>query len=141
MKKTVENFNYAATNTSDNKRYQISGASSTKQYLAQYIRVYRNGYQPTITNSRTKKQFLVDPSEYTYKNNSALVVFNIAQPGNTYINVDIGEPYLRDDNTANAVCVDCHADRVSLAASHAPGTGVTSNHRGRRSVRLYQWPE
>ena len=106
----------------------INGASSTKQYLAQYIKVYRNGPQPTVTNARTKKQYLVNYTAYTYKNQSALVVFKTAQPGDTYINVDIGEPYLRDDNTANAVCVDCHADRVSQEVSHAPGTGIKSNH-------------
>ncbi|MGC2423651.1 MAG: cytochrome c3 family protein [Nitrospirota bacterium] len=128
MKKVVENFNYAPTMSSDYTNYQISGASSTKQYLAQYIRVYRNGPQPTITNSRTKKQYLVDPSEYTYNYQTATVTFKVAQPSNTYINVDIGEPYLRDDNTANAVCVDCHADRPSQEVSHAPGIGIKSNH-------------
>jgi len=106
------------------------GSLSTKQYLGKYIKVYRSSGTTPIsapTNTRTKNSYLVDPSEYTYDYSNATVTFNTAQTGNC-IYVEIPQPYLRVDNTANAMCLDCHSDRIYSSVSHAPGTGAKNGH-------------
>jgi len=126
--------NWAAGSTLNNLDYTF-GYTSTKQYLAQYIRVYRYtgsviGTRPT--NVRVKELAalgieVVDPSEYSYNYQNATITFKTSQAGKN-INVEILQPYLRVDNTANAMCLDCHADRISIGVSHAPGTGVKNGH-------------
>jgi len=104
------------------------GYASTKQYLGEYIKVYRSsGSMSKPANTRTKNQYLVDPSEYTYNYSNGTITFNTSQ-GSNYIYVEIPQPYLRVDNTANAICLDCHRDRAYGSVSHAPGSGAKNGH-------------
>ena len=104
------------------------GYANTSQYLAKYIKVYRSSASMTKpANTRTKNQYLVDPSEYTYNYQNGTITFNTSQ-GSNYIYVEIPQPYLRVDNTANTICLDCHSDRTYNSVSHAPGTGAKNGH-------------
>ncbi len=124
----IENW-VSATLQSGNS-YTISGYPNTSQYLAKYIKVYRSS-SPVLarpTNTRyINLTYLVDPSEYTYNPLSATITFNTSQAGK-YIYVEIPQPYMRVDNTANAICFDCHNDRLSRSVSHEPGTGAKNGH-------------
>ena len=110
--------------TTDSERIQyrlLGNFAPTSQYLNQYVKVYRdNGYWQSVEAPRKRKQFLVDPSEYVYNNLSGTVTFRTAQPSSAYIYVEIPEPYLRDGNSANQACLDCHNDRSGVMVNH-PG--------------------
>jgi predicted CxxxxCH...CXXCH cytochrome family protein len=129
-----DNLDWRLTTTSDNTSYVIDNGSgtpltSTKQYLAEYIWVYRTaGLTARPANTRTKKTYLVSPGEYTYDYSTATVTFLSAQSPASYIYVDIAQPYFREGNDANAICLDCHNDRTDSAVSHAPGAGGNDNH-------------
>ncbi len=114
----------------DNTRYKLLiSYSTTKTYLNPFVQVYEeSAYTPRPQNSRTKEQYLVNPSLYTYNDRSALVIFKQPQPAGTNVTVDIRQPYLRFDNSYDTMCVDCHYNRPSQQATHAPGTGVLNGH-------------
>ena len=118
-----------ATNPSnDQLNYTILGYSSTPQYLNQYLKVYRSAAALSApTYRRDRKQYLVSPSEYTYNSSSATVTFNAVQGAN-YIYAELAEPYLRGSNAGNALCLDCHNNRVDSAVSHPSGSGAKNNH-------------
>jgi len=122
----------------DHKNYvldKIGGSTAvtipTAQYLNQYLRVYKNTTSTTLadpTNSRTKKtKYLVSPDQYTYDYTTGKITFATSQ-GNKPIYADIHVPYLRIGDATNAMCLDCHNDRIDSSVSHAPGTGVKDNH-------------
>jgi predicted CxxxxCH...CXXCH cytochrome family protein len=125
----IENIDWLeGINQGDNLNYAINGYAATEQSLAQYIRVYRATVATTRpTNSRAKKAYLVNPSEYTYNYANATITFLAAQTPTDYIYGDISQPYFRDGNTANALCLNCHGDRVDTSVSHPGDTGV-DNH-------------
>ncbi|MBI5696087.1 MAG: hypothetical protein HZC51_10170, partial [Nitrospirae bacterium] len=119
----------AGVDQGDHRNYRISGYTTTSQYLAQYIKVYRTSSSTSRpTNTRTKKQYLVKPSEYTYDYATAIVTFSVAQKPAHYIYVDIPQPYLRADNTANALCLDCHNNRTDDRVSHPGDAASKDNH-------------
>ncbi len=60
--------------------------------------------------SKTKKDYLVDPSEYTYKEISGIIRFNSAQSPLDYVYVTLGNPYLRASSQDNRLCADCHTE-------------------------------
>ncbi|HEY3346659.1 MAG TPA: cytochrome c3 family protein [Nitrospirota bacterium] len=126
----IQNIDWIqATDSGDHINYTILGYSTTDQHLSQYVKVYRAAATTARpTNSRTKKDYLVSPAEYSYDYTTAKVTFTAAQSAASVIYVDIPQPYYRVDNKANAACFDCHLDRVDTAASHAPGTGVKDGH-------------
>jgi len=120
----VENIDWApATDQGDHLHFTF-GNLSTRQYLGQYIKVYRDS-NPIAKpgNSRTRGNYLVSPSEYSYDYSAATVKFKAAQPSPTYIYVDIPQPYFREDNTGNRVCLDCHNDRQNASVNH-PGSAL-----------------
>jgi len=107
----------------------LNGYTTTKTYLKQYIRVYRAGSgQQAPSYERAKRQYLVNYTTYTYNNFSAMVIFHKPQPATASIYVDIPEPYLRQSNNVNAICYDCHADRVGSMATHPIGKGLKNSH-------------
>jgi predicted CXXCH cytochrome family protein len=130
-KSSVEqNIDWESTNNAGGyTRYRFVHYTSTAKYLSQYIKVYRStGSMTRPQLSRTKKQYLVAPSEYTYNNRSAMITFKSPQDQFTYIYADIPEPYLRVANPGNAICVDCHSNRNSVSVPHDPGAGVKAMH-------------
>jgi len=128
-KRREQDLDWKSTTTSDQINYTINSYASTKQYLAKYIRVYRASTATSRpNNSRTKKNYLVDPSEYSYNPSSATITFNTAQVATDNIYVDITQPYLRASNAANSACLDCHRDRTYGSVSHAPGDGSNNGH-------------
>ncbi len=128
---TTQNIeNWVTATSSNGTSYTILGYPNTSQYLGKYIKVYRsNGGTPISQpyNTRDRYKYLVDPSQYTYNPLNGTITFNTSQTGNS-IYVEIPQPYLRVDNTANAICLDCHRDRTSSSVSHAPGTGTKNGH-------------
>ena len=130
-KAAEENINWAsATDSGDHTNFVISsGSSTTKQYLSQYLKVYR---YPTAltrpTESRTKKNYLVNYSAYTYNDQNKTITFKQAQGTPVYVYADITQPYYRVGNSSNQICADCHNDRLDRNVSHAPGTGVKDGH-------------
>ena len=125
-KTQAQNINWTQATASDSTHYTISGYASTSQYLAKYIRVYAVNFTTEPTNVRTKKQYLVDPSQYTYDYSTATITFSQA-PATSYIFVDIPEPYLRVGNTANVICLDCHNNRTN-PVRHPYSAGAKSDH-------------
>jgi len=123
----IEDVNWApATDQGDHLHFTF-GNVSTRQYLGQYIKVYRgSGTIAKPGSSRTRGNYLVSPSEYSYDYSTGTVTFKAGQPDPTYIYVDIHQPYFREDNTGNRICLDCHNDRAAVSVEHedgAPGTG------------------
>ena len=122
------NWVQATNPSSDQLNYTVLGYTSTPQYLSQYLRVYRSaGAISAPSYRRDRKQYLVSPSEYTYNNANATVTFSASQ-GTNNIYVELGAPYMRGGNAGNALCVDCHIDRVDSAVSHPSGNGAKNNH-------------
>ena len=121
----------ATVDQGDHINYVISlgGPTSTPEYLNKYIRVFRSAayLASPPTNRRDWKQYLVVPSEYTYNNNNITITFKTSQ-GTSYIYADLAEPYLRGSNAGNALCTDCHIDRVDASVSHPSGSGAKNNH-------------
>ena len=111
-------------------KYRLIGYTSTMKYLQQYIRVYRNAGGPIAAPvyERSKRQYMVNYTTYSYNNLSATVTFHAPQPAGAGIYVDIPEPYLRQSDNMNANCYDCHADRLDQMATHAPGGGAKNSH-------------
>jgi predicted CXXCH cytochrome family protein len=125
-----ENIHWeSTTDLGDHKNYQLAGHANTRQHLAKYIRVYRSASAvATEPATRAKKlNYMVKPSEYTYDPRTAVVTFSVSQ-GVNKIYVDILQPYFRASNQSNGICLDCHFDRASSQATHAPGTGLKNNH-------------
>src|SRR5512135_963536 len=120
----------SATDSGDHQNFVISwGSPSTKQYLAQYLKVYR--YPNALSRpveSRGKKQYLVNYTAYTYNYQNATITFNQPQGTPIYVYADIPQPYFRIGNAANQICTDCHNNRVSSKVTHAPGTGAKNGH-------------
>jgi len=127
-----ENYLWVPTQVeagSNYTRYAMVGYTTTKTYLKQYVRVYRGGQGQTAPQyERQKRPYMVNYTTYTYNNFSALVIFHAPQPSGAYIYVDIPEPYLRQSNNMNAICFDCHANRVDQSVTHAPGNGLDNSH-------------
>jgi len=153
----IQDFDWWPTTKEDSQHYRVYGNTSTAQYLAQYLKVYRGtGSIVRPLNTRSKAQYLVAPSEYSYDYKTARITFNASQgtdPASPYVYVDIRQPYFRNDNTGNAICFDCHSDRTGTVANHPGDLRVKSNHpvavsygyafgtrttlRNRTSVKLY----
>jgi len=114
-----------ATDSGDHLHFTF-GYSSTKQYLAKYMKVYRGTSKPTYR--RDRKAYLVDPSEYTYDPSNGTITFLAAQAPLAQIAVEIAQPYFREGNLANRLCLDCHTDRTDGSVSHEPGSGAKDSH-------------
>jgi len=131
MDKTAEeNIDWSGcTDSGDGLNFTIDSATgSTKQYLAKYLRVYRASVFTTRPiNTRTKKTYLVDPSEYTYDYATATITFSTSQTGK-FIYADIGQPYFRDGNAGNALCLNCHPDRQDTTVNHPGDPAAKDQH-------------
>ncbi|HLB25574.1 MAG TPA: hypothetical protein VJM83_04530, partial [Nitrospirota bacterium] len=98
------------TTTDDRTTYRLQrGAWDAYGYLEP--KVYRdaslwNG--PTYSKSR--KAYLVDPSEYAYDEGAGTVTFAQAQPSSAYVYVTLEYPYLRASSQDNRLCADCHTE-------------------------------
>ena len=123
------NWVQATNPSSDQLNYTVLGYASTPQYLNQHLKVYRSAVAlpSPPANRRDRKQYLVIPSNYTYNNANATITFSVPQ-GTNYIYIELAEPYLRGSNAGNALCTDCHIDRVDTSVSHPSGSGLTNNH-------------
>ena len=99
------------TSTSDHITYSLAnGGWANYKYLVP--EVYRdtslwNNGSPTY--SKVKKEYLVDPSEYTYDETAGTITFKTQQLPSVYIYVTLDYPYLRAANGGNKLCSDCHA--------------------------------
>jgi len=124
----IENIDWiACTNQGDDLNFLMTGYASTASHLAQYLRVYRSDVSiGAPAKTRTRKDYLVDSSEYSYDSSTAIITFNTAQTGK-YIYAEIRQPYFRVDNNANTMCLDCHNDRQDLLVNHSGDTG-TDHH-------------
>ena len=87
---------------------------------------------------KTKKSYLVDPSEYAYNEMSGFIRFRARQASTSYIYLTLDYPYLRAPMQGNALCSDCHTqvthrDINCLNCHQAHNTG---NMKGiRQNVR------
>lgn len=62
------------------------------------------------TYSQTRKNYLVDPSEYSYNEMSGFIRFKSQQPSGSYVYATLYYPYLRAPMQDNALCADCHSE-------------------------------
>jgi len=101
------------TTTSDNLTYAMQdGGWADHGFLSP--KVYRDGSlisAPTLVKDR--KQYLVDPSEYTFDLYSGTVTFT-ADQGTDYIYVTLDYPSLRASNVNNRLCSDCHTYQTHM---------------------------
>lgn len=67
--------------------------------------------------SKSRKTYLVDPSEYNYDEGAGTVVFKTAQPSTAYIYATLDYPYLRASSQDNRLCVDCHTQVTHKGAN------------------------
>ncbi len=67
--------------------------------------------------SRTKENYLVDSSEYSYNEDAGSITFNTAQDTADYIYVSIDYPYLRASCQDNRLCMDCHSQATHMGAN------------------------
>jgi len=111
--------------------FQLTGVTPpTKQFLAHYLTVYRDGtfWSSPGPTRKARTKYVVDQSEYTYDYSTATITFLQAQNATDYIYAEIPQPYFRDTNEGNAMCLNCHQDRTSSSVTHSPGTGVNNSH-------------
>jgi hypothetical protein len=96
------------TTTTDNQTYTVQNGD-----WAGYRNLVPNVYRDTSlwggpTYSKTKKDYLVSPTEYTYNEDNGTITFLAAQDQTAYIYVSLDYPYLRASNAGNTLCADCH---------------------------------
>ena len=60
------------------------------------------------TYSRDRKQYMVDPSEYNYDENTGTITFIAQQDPAAYIYVTLDYPYLVKSSQDNKLCTTCH---------------------------------
>jgi hypothetical protein len=97
------------TTTTDNRTYMMQNGGWAG-YNSLVPKVYRDtSLWAGPTYSKTKKDYLVDPSEYTYNETNGTVTFLSAQIPTTYVYISLDYPYLRASNAGNTLCSDCHA--------------------------------
>ncbi len=112
------------TTTGDNITYALqNGGWPSQNYLEPVV--YRDvGLWPGPTYSKSRKSYVVDPSEYAFNEISGFIRFKEPQPSPTYIYVTLDYPYLRASNDGNRLCSDCHA--------------VQATHRGVNCLTCHQ---
>ena len=67
--------------------------------------------------TKDKKNYLVNPSEYTYDEKSGTVTFASLQTPSVYIYVTLEYPYARAGAQDNHLCSDCHTEKTHLGAN------------------------
>ena len=112
------------TTTGDNITYALqNGGWPSQNYLEPVV--YRDvGLWPGPTYSKSRKSYVVDPSEYAFNEISGFIRFKEPQPSPTYIYVTLDYPYLRASNDGNRLCSDCHA--------------VQATHKGANCLACHQ---
>jgi photosystem II stability/assembly factor-like uncharacterized protein len=102
------------TTTSDNKTYNLqNGEWSMSGYYVP--KVYRDSSLWTgPTYVKDKKDYLVNPSEYTFNEYSGTVTFNQEQDPSDYVYVTLDYPYLRASSENNRLCSDCHSQATHM---------------------------
>jgi len=96
------------TFTTDNQTYTMQNGGWI-QSGTQSPMVYRDTSLwsgPSYVSER--KDYLVDPSEYSFNEYSGTLTFISAQDPLYYVYVTLDYPYLRASNSANTLCSDCH---------------------------------
>jgi len=86
--------------------------------------------------SRTKKSYLVAPSEYTYNEVAGTIAFLSPQSASDYVYVTLDYPYLRASSEDNRLCSDCHAEATHkgnncMACHQSHNTGNLAGIAGR----------
>lgn len=130
------------TSTSDQYKYYLqNGGWSGYGNLAP--KVYRDtSLWSGPTYSRTKKNYLVDPSEYTYNETSGFIRFKAQQSSFSFIYVTLYYPYLRAPMQDNSLCSDCHTEATHDGANcyNCHAAHNTSNIKGiRQDVRTLDY--
>jgi hypothetical protein len=102
------------TTTSDRQTYTMQNGGWTG-----YKNLVPTAYRDTTlwagpTYSKSKKNYLVNPAEYTYNETSGTVTFLAAQSSGSYIYVSLDYPYLRASNADNTLCSDCHTQATHM---------------------------
>ena len=102
--------NWEYTSTSDGYTYRLqNGGWLELGNLAP--KVYRDtALWSGPTYSQTRKNYLVNPSEYTYNEMSGFIRFKSQQPSGSYVYATLYYPYLRAPMQDNALCADCHTE-------------------------------
>lgn len=67
--------------------------------------------------SKTRKGYLVSPSEYTYDETAGSITLLTAQDPAAYIYVTLDYPYLRASSEQNRLCSDCHVQTTHKEAN------------------------
>jgi len=107
------------TTTGDNLTYtlQNGGWSSSGNLVPKVYRDTTLWGSGGPAYSKTKKSYLVDPSEYTYDESAGTVTFYAQQSPSDYIYVTLDYPYLRASSEGNRLCSDCHAEATHKNAN------------------------
>jgi Bacterial Ig domain len=124
------------TTSPDNTKYTLQNGGWAG-YGNPTPRVYRDTtlWSPGgPTYSKDKKEYLVDPSEYTFNEYSGTVTFAAAQDPLDYVYVTLDYPYLRASNAANRLCSDCH-DETTHMGSNCLDCHVSHNTRNIMLIR------
>ena len=126
------------TITSDRYKYYLqNGGWSGNGNLTP--KVYRDtSLWAGPTYSKTKKDYLVNPSEYAYNEMSGFIRFKSQQTSSSYVYATLYYPYLRAPMQDNALCSDCHtqATHKDINCLNCHQTHNTGNLKGiREKVR------
>lgn len=68
-------------------------------------------------NVRARKDYIVDPLEYTYDEAAGTITFAAEQDPSDYVYVTLDYPYLRASSEGNRLCSDCHAETTHVGAN------------------------
>ena len=116
-KKEDNGRTWETTTTTDKKTYYLTYGG-----WANYGRlvpvVYRTATITTApTYSKSRKSYIVNPSEYTYDETAGSITFKTAQSASAYIYVTLDFPYLRASSYQNRLCLDCHRQSTHKGAN------------------------
>jgi predicted CXXCH cytochrome family protein len=96
------------TTTSDRFKYKMANGG-WPGFKSLVPKVYRDASLHTApTYSKTRKDYLVAPAEYTFNEYSGTVTFKTQQASSVYVYFSLDYPYLRASNADNTLCADCH---------------------------------
>jgi predicted CXXCH cytochrome family protein len=100
------------TSTTDHKTYKLV-RKGWNIYGSLALKVYSSTGPLTVpTYSKTRKSYLVDPSQYAYTEVSGLIKFNTAKSSSRYFYVTLDYPDLRVSSQNNNICADCHTQQT-----------------------------
>jgi hypothetical protein len=80
--------------------------------------------------SKSRKDYLVNASEYTYDESRGTITFKTPQAPDVYIYVSLDYPYFRASSQDNRLCADCHTQ-----ATHR-GTNCLDCHEAHNTDNL-----